>query len=273
MCYNLEMNLIDLTGRRFGKLVVTGLREYRVNSSGTREMFWQCRCDCMGCEIYVRSFTLRNGETTSCGCVRLESVKRPRKPDLVGLKFGRLTVLERVTVKQGNRVVYTFRCACSCGSKEKTIQGSHLRSGQTKSCGCARKEMLPTTKYLPGSHFVIKEYKRSAANRHIKWELADNDVMKIIESNCHYCGTEPSQTITPPDRIISVIYKCTGIDRMDSSKGYESGNVVPCCTECNYMKRTLGYERFIERCRRIAANHPAVKLVNESRDELCAILT
>jgi len=54
--------LIDLTGQRFGKLVVLS-RAKNVK----RRTAWLCRCDC-GAEAVKITKYLRNGETTSCGC-------------------------------------------------------------------------------------------------------------------------------------------------------------------------------------------------------------
>jgi hypothetical protein len=57
-----EKRLIDLTGQRFGKLVVIS-RESRYR----REETWRCLCDC-GKETVVRGDVLRRGTTNSCGC-------------------------------------------------------------------------------------------------------------------------------------------------------------------------------------------------------------
>ncbi len=62
----------DLTGQRFGRLLV----ECRINSanrakSGTsREICWQCLCDC-GKQKTVKSSNLRRGLVKSCGCLRV----------------------------------------------------------------------------------------------------------------------------------------------------------------------------------------------------------
>ena len=53
--------------------------------------------------------------------------------DLVGQRFGRLTVLDRADTG-GCRVRWS--CVCSCGISV-IVQGNHLRSGATTSCGCA----------------------------------------------------------------------------------------------------------------------------------------
>ena len=248
------MTLIDLSGQRFGKLVVTG-SFHKTNPTGTDEIFWTCICDCGGAKN-VRGFSLRTGETASCGCLRSEIARNLRKAEIVGLTFGRLTVVERVRIKQGDRIPYAFRCLCSCGT-EKICQGSHLRSGSTKSCGCLRREMLPSTKYLPGAHFVIKEYKQSAKTRKLDWALSDDAALSIIESNCYYCGDTPSKVTVPPGRSVSVEYVYNGIDRKDSSLGYVPENIVPCCTRCNYAKRNYSHDDFISMCRKVAAKHPA----------------
>lgn len=58
-----EKRLIDLTGQRFGQLVVM---EY-AGRNERRESLWRCQCDC-GNESVVRGDVLRRGTTESCGC-------------------------------------------------------------------------------------------------------------------------------------------------------------------------------------------------------------
>ncbi len=56
--------------------------------------------------------------------------------DLTDQKFGRLTVLER-TKNQG--IQPTWLCQCECGNQIVT-QAGNLKNGNTKSCGCLKKE-------------------------------------------------------------------------------------------------------------------------------------
>lgn len=60
---------IDLTGMRFGKLLVIAEAKERASQ---REVQWICLCDC-GKETIVRSSRLRKGLTQSCGCGVLEA--------------------------------------------------------------------------------------------------------------------------------------------------------------------------------------------------------
>lgn len=62
--------LVDLTGKRFGRLVVLRLEEMRGNKHGTNAV-WLCRCDC-GVEKVAYSMNLQRGKTTSCGCYSRE---------------------------------------------------------------------------------------------------------------------------------------------------------------------------------------------------------
>lgn len=60
---------IDLTGQRFGKLVV-------IERAGTQNghILWKCKCDC-GNEIVTLMNSLRGGNTISCGCFRREKMR------------------------------------------------------------------------------------------------------------------------------------------------------------------------------------------------------
>ena len=57
--------------------------------------------------------------------------------DLVGQRFGRLTVIEQAGINKYKKAL--FSCICDCGKCCEVI-GSKLVSGHTKSCGCLQKE-------------------------------------------------------------------------------------------------------------------------------------
>ena len=57
--------------------------------------------------------------------------------DLTGRIFGRLRVV-KFYGRKGKRKLY-WTCKCSCGNTVN-IQGQHLRTGATQSCGCLQKE-------------------------------------------------------------------------------------------------------------------------------------
>lgn len=55
--------------------------------------------------------------------------------DMVGRRFGRLTVLRKSAVRMGK-----FMCRCDCGNIAVVI-GGNLRRGNTTSCGCRHSEI------------------------------------------------------------------------------------------------------------------------------------
>ncbi len=131
--------LLDLTGRRFGKLVA---KHY----DGEKRQ-WLCQCDC-GRTHLVRSDNLRKGTTTSCGCAyhrvrtkdgdaTLEVASRAAP----GARFGKLTVLGKSRERVG-----LWECLCDCGNT-RLARADNLTQGRTKSCGCLRSgETTPLTR-------------------------------------------------------------------------------------------------------------------------------
>lgn len=65
------MTGMDLTGQRYGRLVVIGESDPILYPSGHKCRMWKCKCDC-GNEAVVRHGNLRNGTTQSCGCLHKE---------------------------------------------------------------------------------------------------------------------------------------------------------------------------------------------------------
>jgi hypothetical protein len=76
-----------------------------------------------------------------------------KRKNLVGKKFGRLTVIaETDQDKNRNR---RFICRCDCGKEVRVLHGS-LTSGHTKSCGCLQKEWAETS-FSDGRKSTIKK--------------------------------------------------------------------------------------------------------------------
>lgn len=129
--------LKDLTGKRFGKLVVLGPTEMRKQT----HVVWECKCDC-GNTVFVSGKQLTVGSTESCGCLQKESVKEKWFKDLTGLRFGRLVAM-RPTEERKNGFVM-WECQCDCGNTVFVRSGS-LISGNDQSCGCLRKKRKKKT--------------------------------------------------------------------------------------------------------------------------------
>ena len=66
---NMERGGGDLTGQRFGKLVVMKFSQWLNHDNGHRDRMWLCKCDC-GNECVINHRYLRFGDTESCGCIK-----------------------------------------------------------------------------------------------------------------------------------------------------------------------------------------------------------
>lgn len=64
------MKRIDLTGKKFGRLKVI-----KQADTVKGHLRWHCKCDC-GKDTIVYGSSLKNGNTTSCGCYKTENAKR-----------------------------------------------------------------------------------------------------------------------------------------------------------------------------------------------------
>lgn len=117
----------NLTGKRFGKLVVLGKTEKCKRGA----YLWNCQCDCGNiCERPTGE--LNAGTATSCGC----SWRQPAIHE--GDRFGRLIAV-RPTEKRSAKVVI-WECLCECG-KTVFVRTTSLTSGHTTSCGYVKQEL------------------------------------------------------------------------------------------------------------------------------------
>lgn len=127
--------LIDLTGKKFGRLTVIE----RTDKKKNKDILWKCKCDC-GNECEVRGFFLRSGQTKSCGCLKKETDKQPKGNviDMTGKKYGHYTVIERAGSSKDGEAMWLCECDCPAHTRNIII-GRPLREGRTTSCGCEKR--------------------------------------------------------------------------------------------------------------------------------------
>ena len=166
----------DRTNIKYGKLTAI---EYLGKS------MWRCKCDC-GNEKIVYGGHLESGHTKSCGCYR------PPRVNLIGQKFGRLTVQEWV----GNG---KWQCLCECGNIT-LVQTDNLKNGNTKSCGCYQKDQTSkaTFKDLTGQRFgklTVLERVENDRFGHVNYKCQCDcgsitivDVNNLRNGNTNSCG-------------------------------------------------------------------------------------
>lgn len=79
---------------------------------------------------------------------------------------------------------------------------------------------------------IINDYKNRAKRKGYGFSISRERFIELIQKPCFYDNVEKSNNYKG--------YRYNGIDRVDSSKGYEEGNVVPCCKKCNTAKNNMG---------------------------------
>lgn len=84
-------------------------------------------------------------------------------------------------------------------------------------------------------------YKKRAEKEGINFELSKSRFEKIIAKPCYICGKENSKTHQ------------NGVDRVNNnySIGYKRDNCKSCCAECNFMKKDLELDEFMDQILKI----------------------
>lgn len=130
----------DITGMRFGYVIVIKETDPIVRNNGNIERRWLCRCDC-GNQVIINRSTLKEGTSTSCGCKTKPIEIKP------GDRFNKLLILkqvENVREKTGHKR-RAFLCRCDCGNIV-IIKGHDFNKNRI-SCGhCGKNKSKEKTK-------------------------------------------------------------------------------------------------------------------------------
>lgn len=192
----------DLTGKRFGKLLVIKQDECDYVSPKNQHLpKWICQCDC-GRTVSINAYSLQSS-SRSCGCAKPDRKPRadktaPRR-NLIGMKFGKLLVVKQapdyITTK--NQHYTCWQCQCDCGNIINVYQ-SKLTSGHTTSCGCFRKQVTSKvkTKDICGKRFgkLVVLQKVKGKDTKSAWWLCQCDCgcVKIVRSSALISGDTKS---------------------------------------------------------------------------------
>lgn len=178
-------NFKDITEQKFGKLTVIKRVEDYITLGGQKRVQWLCRCDCNGenNEIVVAGSHLRSGHTKSCGCERSRVYLENFSIDLIGKKYNRLLVIDKV--ERNNQGSIQWLCLCDCGNTT-ILKTNLIVHGITKSCGCFNSDSLKRRKGSAHPNWNgmgdIKIYLRNQINQ---WKLhsVSNANYKCIITN------------------------------------------------------------------------------------------
>ena len=148
-----------------------------------------------------------------------------------------------------------FNVVCTnCGREYKLnpldIIGKNERSCCSKCCpkntqDYSKKALSPKEAQIS---IVFSNYKSKCKMKGREFKLDKKDFTKLVLSDCHYCGSKPSnlrKDEAKSRRGSKTNCYLNGVDRVDSEKGYTIENSLPCCEDCNRAKRNLSYNQFL----------------------------
>lgn len=159
----------DLTGRRFGKLVVVGQAPPKGNSAR-----WVCKCDC-GSDHEVAAKHLKSGATQSCGCI-VKASGWFKRADHTGERFGQLVAEKYIGARNGSGL---WRCRCDCGATTDVLAGN-LVSGNTQSCGHTKRSLFEGETY---GCWTVQRRVGTSRDGAVRWAV-----------ECSTCGAQAEAT-------------------------------------------------------------------------------
>ena len=160
--------------------------------------------------------------------------------------------IKKWTIIDGPRIYNStvqFKVQCECGSERWIQPNELLNQNKCYSCvKCAHKspDVLLQTQF--------GRIKRSAEKRNIRFDVSADYLWKLWELQKGCCAITGDQ--------IGTIRKAS-LDRIDSSKGYEEGNVQWVTYRANISKHTMTMDELYDFCKKVlnhANQHPSTSL-------------
>jgi hypothetical protein len=225
-------------GTRVNRLVLIKELEEK-DGSGYHK--WECLCDCGNTKI-VSGKRLIGGFITSCGCMGWI--------DLTGQKFGKLMVIK--PSKRGPRSTTRWLCKCDCG-KDHVVDGTALRSGHIRSCGCLlRDEQYETIKRIAYSSHLFHAKERGYVS-----ELVFEQYCGIASHPCVYCNAFSIRKNPKTKAEMNF----NSVDRKDNEPYYTLENSQSVCFNCQEMKMDRTHKEFLDHIQAIHKKYEQIDII------------
>jgi hypothetical protein len=169
---------------------------------------------------------------------------RPRN-NLIGLQFGRLTVLKQAKdyVPPSGKHMTMWLCECSCEEQNQiVVRGGDLKSGNTKSCGCLAQENRKTINKKQNRYDLSGEFGviwSTNTNEEVYFDL--DDAEKILQYGWGI-GRDGYPTAYVNGEMIRM-HVFLGYKRHDhhnrNKKDNRKENLIPCTVQENSRNRSI----------------------------------
>ena len=162
----------------------------------------------------------------------------------IGQRFGKLIIKKRISYSNRQK---KYLCECDCGILKEVLH-ERLKSKNTKSCGCLKRE-CGSKKVGEIAGIFYTRYKLAAKNKGKEFTITKEYLSDLFEKQERKCAL----TGLP----INIVWGndsrgCTAsIDRINSNLGYIEGNVQFVHIDVNRMKLHHPQDYFINLCKLI----------------------
>lgn len=140
------------------------------------------------------------------------------KQELIGQQFERLLVIR--AAGRNKRRSSLWLCRCDCGV-ERIVEGSDLKRGRTRSCGCLHRQLVAERATTHGGHKTLE---------YTSWTQAKSRCTNPNAKHFHHYGGRGIKFLFDDfEEFLAHIGPRPGkeysLDRIDNSGNYEYGNV------------------------------------------------
>jgi len=256
----------DLIGQKHGFLTV--IRRLPGPFKGRQQTFlWEVICSCGNCDGIPYTITNKNFKrNNTCGFHKFI--------DLTGRKFGKLTVIKMADERIRGKIAWVCHCDCNSDTSDVILCSGSLLQDNTKSCGCNRRRIGAMNPRwigigdIPGSFFSnlrCATRGRNTKNRKLTLNVSKEYLWELFlkQNKCCVMTGRPLKfgflKFNKKNRELGT----ASLDRIDSKKGYEEGNVQWVHKDVNVAKQDLLDEDFITLCGEIATGPKAQSLKQE----------
>lgn len=180
---------------------------------------------------------------------------RPKYMNLEGERFGKLVAKKYIWGKRGDTF---WECECDCGNIVK-IRRNSLTEGYRRDCGCYRKTPKESGRWkgiddISGSFF--RKHINHAARRGIKITVSKQYLVDLLYKQNKACA------LSGEELWFNGMDTNASLDRIDSNKGYEEGNIQWVTIKVNFAKQRESNQDFIKLCQTVAKH--------QEKKELCS---